>query len=359
MKLFAITQPGIGPIAELEIRMKFPETRGFAVHNVRNGTLVEFESSSSPRDLLTLRTTEDIYASVGSIRLKSQTGDLDSVKSWLMVSNQLEPVLSAHRSVKGTTTRRTTYRVITQTKRDPHPYRRIDLQKTIEGVILERYNRKWKLVEEGEDIEFWAVISDNVLTLGVRLSDSTMRHRTYKVAHIPASLRPTVAAALVFLSEPSPSDVFLDPMAGAGTILIERANAGRYVQIYGGDIREEALSVMKQNIGNKYKPIDVRQWDATNLPLTTGTVSKLVCNLPFGKQIGTHESNIPLYKKAFKEFSRVLETGGLMVLLTSEDKLIKDTLGQTPSLHLVKTYAPVVVLGMNAAIYIIGKDGDN
>ena len=49
-----------------------------------------------------------------------------------------------------------------------------------------------------------------------------MRHRTYKQEHLPASLRPTVAAAMVRLAELRPGQVVLDPMCGAGTILAEQ-----------------------------------------------------------------------------------------------------------------------------------------
>jgi len=73
------------------------------------------------------------------------------------------------------------------------------------------------------------------LVLTLRLSDERLRHRDYKVAHMPGSLRPSVAAALGWLSEPAPDDIVLDPMCGAGTVLIERAYLGRYQQLIGGD----------------------------------------------------------------------------------------------------------------------------
>src|SRR3989344_363953 len=107
-----------------------------------------------------------------------------------------------------------------------------------------------------------------------------MRHRTYKVQSLPASLRPSIAHALVWVSEINKDDIFLDPMCGAGTILIERANAGPYRHLLGGDIRQEAVDAALANIGEKYKPIEAKVWDATSLPLQDKSITKIVSNLP-------------------------------------------------------------------------------
>ena len=80
----------------------------------------------------------------------------------------------------------------------------------------------WKPAEENASVEVWLIIRGRTAVCGVRLSDKTMRHRTYKVEHQPASLRPTIAAAMVRLAGAGPGDVVLDPMCGAGTILAEQ-----------------------------------------------------------------------------------------------------------------------------------------
>jgi tRNA (guanine6-N2)-methyltransferase len=82
------------------------------------------------------------------------------------------------------------------------------------------------------------------------------------VSHLPASLRPTVAAAMVLLSDPRPDDVFLDSMCGGGTLLIERAQFGRYGLLLGGDIEPRALEASRRNIGPRYRPIQIHHWDA-------------------------------------------------------------------------------------------------
>ena len=52
----------------------------------------------------------------------------------------------------------------------------------------------------------------------------------------------------------------------------------------GGDIRPDALAAARSNIGPRYKPIELRTWNACDLPLDAGSVSSLACNLPFERK---------------------------------------------------------------------------
>src|SRR5258708_22418823 len=154
--------------------------------------------------------------------------------------------------------------------------------------------------------------------LTVRLSDDKMRHREYKAAHRPASLRASSAAALAWLSEPREDDIVLDPFCGAGTILIERAHMGRYAMLFGSDRDSAALAAARVNVGNRYKPIQLENWDAGALPLGDASVIKIVTNLPWGIRYGSHGENRKLYPLWVREFARGLKSGGMMVLLTAE-----------------------------------------
>src|SRR5690606_19149211 len=69
--------------------------------------------------------------------------------------------------------------------------------------------------------------------VGMRLGDRPLYKRPYKQAHVPGSLKPSVAAALLQLAGVQAGDRVLDPCCGAGTILIEAALMGARAQ--GGD----------------------------------------------------------------------------------------------------------------------------
>jgi tRNA (guanine6-N2)-methyltransferase len=143
----------------------------------------------------------------------------------------------------------------------------------------------------------------------------------------------------------------LDPMCGAGTLLIERAEAGRYGQLYGGDLDPEAVGAALTNVGRRYKPIELQEWDARRLPLDDGSVNAVLCNLPFGKRIATPKELRALYPALIAEWARVLAPGGRMVLLTSETGLLAQSL-KGRSLELAQRIS-VIVRGFPASIHLV------
>jgi tRNA (guanine6-N2)-methyltransferase len=72
--------------------------------------------------------------------------------------------------------------------------------------------------------------------------------------------------------------------------------------------------------------------------------------LPFGKQIGTPEVKDRLYPALVQEFGRVLLAGGVLVALTSQDRLLQQIL-ELSGWHTTKKVV-AVVLGQPATIFI-------
>jgi 23S rRNA G2445 N2-methylase RlmL len=245
--------------------------------------------------------------------------------------------------------RRMSFRVIARAN-GRQEFRRVDFQRAIERGIIENSDHRWRLGGDDADLEFWATLIDTELLLAIRLTDDRMRHRDYKVSHTPASLRPSAAAALGLLSEPRDDDVVLDPFCGAGTVLIERAHLGRYKMLLGGDSDARALAAARENVGPRYKPIELREWDAQALPLEDRSVDKIITNLPWGRKVGSSRENPKLYARALDELLRVLKPRGTIVLLTAETRLMR-------SLMIERKVAPrqilrVNVLGAPAEIYV-------
>ena len=223
----------------------------------------------------------------------------------------------------------------------------------MEQGIAARGDHRWRLAEEG-GLEFWLTLLRGEGFLALRLSDEGMRHRDYRREHLPASLRPSAAAAMVWLTRPSAEDVFLDPMCGAGTILIERACAGRYALLLGGDVRQEAVAATLSNVGPRYKPIEVRRWDARQLPLDGGSVSAAAVNLPFGRQLGTPEENLTLYPAFLREAARVLRPKARLVALTGDARAFEQGLRGCAGLARRETRR-VQILGQRAQVYVIER----
>jgi tRNA (guanine6-N2)-methyltransferase len=351
----AQTAPGVERIAWREIQSLDPGAQllGLRTYEDQNG-LVLFDYGGDPRALLGLRTTEDVFFLAVWLRdMPLDRAGLGVLSEAVRAAKHFDVGLRIHREVRQSKGR-ANFRVISRKQGGAPDYRRVDAQRAVEAGVLTRYRHKWKVVPDDAALEVWCTLIGPEAIVALRLSDATMRHRTYKVQHLPASLRPTIAAAMVLLSDPQPEDLFLDPMCGAGTILIERALAGRYDRLLGGDRNPEAVEICQANARGLAPSLEVQVWEATDLPLPNASVSKVVSNLPFGAQIGSHAENRALYPAFLAEMVRVVSPGGRLVLLTGERALMKQVLADRPELQIVGMHA-VRVLGMVASIYVIER----
>ncbi|HEX6289557.1 MAG TPA: hypothetical protein VFZ66_10220 [Herpetosiphonaceae bacterium] len=350
------TQPGFEAIAaqEIEQRLERVALRGTRRVGDKNG-IVLFEYDGPPQKIFDLRTIEDLFVVVATIAdlprtfqglqvLERAVSRAATVEAALNLARQVKP----GRKIGG----KVRFRVITR-QLEQAAYRRVDAQQAVERGFAARADYKWRLENEGA-IEFWLTLFPGEALLALRLSDEQMRHRDYKLEHLPASLRPSAAAALVWLTQPVDDDVFLDPMCGAGTILIERATIARYQLLLGGDIRSDAVAVALRNIGPRYKPITVRQWDVRSLPIESESVSAAAVNLPFGKQIGTPGENRELYTAFLKEMVRVLRPAARLVALTSDQRAFMFALQRGKKLKIRDSYN-VQLLGQFAKIYVMQR----
>jgi len=345
----AHTLPGLEGVAWEEIKAEL----GAPALVSRGRGVVLFTQQGPVLKLLNLRTTEDVFAVVDHQPELSPTHyGLRQLREGLARTPALDTALAVHHELYRKRVKRITYRVVAQMK-GPHDFRRQDAQQEAVAAI-QRRNPHWKPMGEDAHLEFWLDIQERSAVTMLRLSDPTMRHRKYKLAHIPASLRPTLAAAMVFLSRPEPDDVFCDPMCGAGTILLERAYGGSSRAIVGGELDPAALAAAQAN-ATASERIQLCRWDATRLPLAAGAVSKIATNLPFGKQIGDPNQLPQLYGAFLTEAARVLTPRGRAVLLTSERDLLEAALKGMP--FYTRRQVSVGVLGQPATIFVLERAG--
>jgi len=354
--LIAQTQPGFEAIAADEIagRLGGAVVRGTRTVGDKNG-MVLFDYVGGADGLFGLRTVEDLFVVVAELpdvpptreglrALESAAARAAGVEAGLNLARRVAPGRGGRGGVR--------FRVVAR-QVGRAAYRRGEAQRAVEQGIAARRDHRWRPVEEG-GLEFWLTLLRGEGFLALRLSDEGMRHRGYRREHLPASLRPSAAAAMVWLTRPAPGDVFLDPMCGAGTILIERACAGRYALLLGGDVRPEAVAATLSNVGPRYKPIEVRRWDARQLPLDGGSVSAAAVNLPFGRQLGTPEENLALYPAFLREAARVLRPKARLVALTGDARAFEQGLQRCAGLARRETRR-VQVLGQRAQVYVVER----
>ena len=347
---FAIVVTGLEGLAEDEIRSLArrvsigPGTRG----------LVTFDAPVDPDRLLRLRCAEDVFATLTLARpLVDDPSGPRQVFRAVRRSPLWDGALEMHRLAGEGRKRRLTYRVVAQLA-GQHPFRRVDLRAAVEDAVEQQSHGKWERVPEDAAIEVWVRADRAMAAVGFRLSDSTMRHRTYRQIQLPASLKPTVAAAMVRLTRPDAGDLFLDPMCGSGTLLIERALAGRYRGLLGGDADPDALDAARANVGPRYQPIRIEPMDVRRLPLETASVDKLATNMPFGRQMGDPALLPDLYAVAMEEFARVVRPGGRAVLLVAEEGDPRAAVRERPE-WTVRQAHRIDLLGQRPAILVLDR----
>ncbi len=353
----AHTQPGFESIAADEIATRISGAREITRRGVPDRAGMTIFFAPAAQKLTALRTVEDLFGLAGyRAGLAPEIQSLEKIRAASREAPLIEAALQARVKVSpgARAGRRLKFRVIARMAGE-HEFRRVDFQRAVERGIVERTDHTWRL-EEGEEVEveFWATMIESEFFLTVRLSDDRMRHRGYKAAHRPASLRASSAAALAWASEPRDDDVVLDPFCGAGTILIERAHLGKYAMLLGSDRDQAALAAARTNVGARYKPIQLENWDAGTIPLADASVSKIVTNLPWGIRYGSHGENRKLYPEWFREFARVLKSGGTMVLLTAEWRLMRE-LERSRKIAPPSKITRVSILGTPASVYVIKK----
>jgi 23S rRNA G2445 N2-methylase RlmL len=192
------------------------------------------------------------------------------------------------------------------------------------------------------DLTIRLFIEHDVAFVGVRLGKTALSRRPYKQVHLPGSLKPPVAAALVMMVDVAPGLRLLDPCCGAGTILVEAALMG--ATALGGDSDPAAVAAARANVEAAGASAEIQQWDAQALPIADASMDRIVSNLPWGRQVAVDAALATLYRHTCSEMRRVLAPGGRIALLTStphvldlrdlrcEQEIQISLFGQTPTI---------------------------
>lgn len=341
--------PGLEKQAEEEIKAKIEDASVVSVipSGERNTTIVIALKGGSMRpEQLSL--VEDLFRIVVDIpKVEMGVDGLAQIEKEIFQSDLWNEAFLEWRLLHHVRARnRIVYRIVSRADAS-NLFSRHSLKRHVEKMMDKFEKPKWSASDEESEVEVWLQHTKQRLLAMLRLSDQTMRHRTYKAQHLPASLRPTVAAAMVMYGDPKPSDRFIDPMCGAGTLPIERALWGPARMVAGGDIDPEALFCCKENSTGIKHPPDWVHWDARALPFPDYSIDRVAANLPFGEKHGEVE-NLPwIYTRVVAEVGRVLRPGGIAVFLTSEKKILLNAVGRRGPLYLME-FLDINLLGRKA-----------
>jgi tRNA (guanine6-N2)-methyltransferase len=305
-----------------------------------------------------LRTVEDIFYSVSEKPFHvSKIGDLkkncrigvETFRQMVFKSIEIKSILF------GKTSTKKSIRYISFVKQNvDHGMARKAVGQYLNGFFSDAFPR-WKC-EDPADMECWGFWVNDLLLIGIRVTSSSFRSRCYRQEERQGSLRPTIAAAMAILSKPTPNDKVIDPMCGTGTLLIERGLMTSYLSMTGYDIDSHAIRLAVSNVTtSKLKGIDIDCGDASNLPLESQSFNCLISNLPFGKIYGSQQTNLDLYYRSLKEWSRLIEPSGRAVLLTSDTKSMNQVLNKLSKLWNVERKLRFKILGTWADCFVLSR----
>jgi len=353
MKLLLTVFPGLLPLATDELQGRL-NLKPVATSRVRGSELLWIHTSH-PSGLLELRLCEDVFVEIDSLKLTGETADLRQITKMLMRPEAFGVAVRAYELLRGQLPARAIFRVVAQADDAVwRRYRRVDMQNAAEAGIL-RARPAWRLDVAEAPLEIWLHQVGRSVSVSLRLTTGLHRARGGRAVERAAALRPTIAAAMVQASRPADDDVFLDPMCGSGTLLLERAAAGRYGLLLGGDIDPAAVRATLANFGPRHKPRRIERMDARKLPLENASVDKFVTNLPWGHQIGRPQELPELYAGVLAEAVRVVRPGGVLVLLTSEWEQLKRAIAVERGLALERTVPKIEVLGRRADMFVLSR----
>jgi tRNA (guanine6-N2)-methyltransferase len=351
LRLLVHVVPGLEDVAADEIAGAVPgaELAGVWTNFDERTSLLEYRAAGNPSRWLALGTVEDVFALAARARsLHNDRSGLHELAAATLTSKHLDRAMGAYTECRGGAP--CTFRVVAR-QSGTHAYRRVDAQRAVEGALCTRLPRL-RLVADEADAEFWLSVVGREALVGLRLSTHRMRGHAYPFDSLPASLKPTVARAMVRLSQPRTTDVVLDPLCGAGTLLIERALAAAYSALYGGDREPSAVAIAQANARAAGVRIDVQAWDALTLPLSDRSVDVVLANPPFGKKVAIDGGPYAFYRRLAIELRRVLRPGGRLVLITSQADAFRRSVTALPSPLLVRQRVPVLVRGERATIFL-------
>lgn len=291
-------------------------------HTVQDVSVLEvgdkrvlFDSKESLKTLLKIRCVDDMCLLVSKVESVHGLEDLLAAVQKLNLESY-RTILSDYRAL-------TSDFSVTTTIVGVESFTGAQLASAVSDEITGRYS--WVYTElDHSNFDLRIFIDRTVAYISIRITAQSIMHRSYKKLSKPGSLRPTVAAAMVFLATKYGRGFsVVDNFCGSGTILCEALSIGN--KVAGGDIDQESVNITVSNLKNIAAKSDaqVRVLDALKTRWPDGTFDCAISNLPWGKQVNL-QSIATLFEGAIKEYSRIVKARGVICVLTPRpEPLIK------------------------------------
>jgi len=346
MEYFSTTTRGLEEFSKNEIIFILVNSK---IKNISYRKVI-FSFDGDLKEIFKLSSVEDVFCLLGEIHNVGHTKDSLNILTDRICELDFKKHLNIISKIRKTKVNEFSISSSSVGKRN---YSYVEVKENLSKKLKNKLELKYK--DEKHDIfDIRIFIEHNKALVGVRLNDKPLHRRSYKIKTSKATLQADVAYVMSILAEINKDDIILDPMCGSGTILIE-SSIFKPKNILGGDINNETVSIAQKNIEffNPLLDIKVKEWDARKLPFKENSINKIICNLPFGKQIEVGLIN-DFYLKTIEEFLRVIKINGKIILLTSNFEELNNIIKQK-KLN-IKSKHEISLNGKIACIYVIQKN---
>lgn len=162
----------------------------------------------------------------------------------------------------------------------------------------------------------------------IRLTPRPASARAWRVCNRPGGLNAVVAAAANQLVGVRANDRYLNLMCGSGTLLVERALAGKAQRLVGVDSAADALECSRANLraAGVLERCELLQGDALTLQLPEASFDVLLADPPWGDAVGHNRANRELYPALLSAAARLAAPGARFGLVTHEVRLARQLL---------------------------------
>ncbi len=312
MQIFALTTRGLEDVTAAELAA----LPGAAVADIAYRRVAA--EIADPAPLLGLRTADDVFASAatwdGIARPRTTLTTLERLSRALDLRDAAAACAELRDFARPPTF------AVTASFVGKRNYSTDEIKLAVAAGVEHSHGWSYSADDGAADLNLRVFIEHEVAFVGVRLGQTALHARPYKLEHLAGSLKPPVAAALIHLAGAAAGLRLVDPCCGAGTVLIEAALLGLAAR--GGDLDPAAVAAAQRNVAAAAVSVSVEQWDAAALPLADGSADRAVTNLPWGRQVVADGALATLYRQTLAELGRVLVPGGQAATLTTSPALV-------------------------------------
>lgn len=221
-------------------------------------------------------------------------------------------------------------------RRGDHHFRSPHVERAIGSILVDRYGSPVDL--ENPEVTVRVEITGSKVDMGVLLTPAELDRRFQWLYRPRVTLSTVTAYALLSLADSCEIDgALLDPFCGSGTIPLEAASH-RADGIFASDISSEAVAGTRANleINGMADRVMVRCLDATDTPRFVRAwggraITRIVCNPPYGVRLGRTIAFGPFYRSILDGASRVLPSGGVLVMMSSRRRgILNEAIADSP-----------------------------